>query len=401
MHYISNSFIVFYFVMFLSLLSCKEKYYRHDDLIYVPSEDTTIRVKISYPENWTQKNKIIVWSTSPLKTVFFPDSIKRNQDLSIDPILRTALLDSGYLNIEYIGRNDSIVYNNREYSASDAYSKAKDLENLLSYIQTINSLNNKKIVLIGHSEGGEINAMITSKNRFSICAILQLASPAIQGKEINDYQREQTGYLDFFISYGGGDQSLMDNKVNKLSSLDSYHEANIDGVKQFFKENVEPVEAFIDQFENMDSIYYHIDLYLQERWKKENRETKDLYKNDFENYYRVFAGHITPQQVTLRKFEPEKYYPFIKCPVLAVHGTEDKRIDCYPNIEKMDQLLKKGGNQNFEKMILEGYGHNLAKGSDGLSYMMYEGKEISLSSKSNLSIDKNTITEIIKWIEKQ
>ena len=67
----------------------------------------------------------------------------------------------------------------------------------------------------------------------------------------------------------------------------------------------------------------------------------------------------------------------------------------------MDQLLKKGGNQNFEKMILEGYGHNLAKGSDGLSYMMYEGKEISLSSKSNLSIDKNTITEIIKWIEKQ
>jgi len=415
--------------------SCENKQYRHDEIMCVPSEDTVIQVKISYPENWTKNDKIIVWSMPPLNSDFLADSITDNRNLWIGPILRTALLNSGYVNIEYIGRNDSIGYknnqelvkllseidlktlntnrlnkqflyffsnfNNYKSNIPDAQTKAKDLENLLNYIHAVKQLKNKKIVLVGHSEGGYTNSIVASKKQYNISAILQLATVALRGKEISDYQREQTGYKDLLVLWGGGDQARMDSTANKWSSLDSYHKANIDGIKQFFKENTEPLEEFIYRFDTMDSIYYYIDSYLRDRWEKEDRETKDLCNNDFNTYYYAFAGYITPQQITLKKFDPEKYYPFIKCPVLAVHGTEDKRIDCFPNIENMEKLLKKGGNPNFEKIILEGYNHFLTKGNEGHVYVEIEGKLVSFSSKPDRSIEDDVIERIVGWIDKQ
>ncbi|MDR3246905.1 MAG: hypothetical protein LBT50_10820 [Prevotellaceae bacterium] len=80
---------------------------------------------------------------------------------------------------------------------------------------------------------------------------------------------------------------------------------------------------------------------------------------------------------------PENYYPYIQCPVLAVHGTKDNRVDCYPNIERMERLLAKGGNLNFEKMILEGYNHDLVK---------WDKRYI---------IEDSVISKIIEWIDKQ
>jgi pimeloyl-ACP methyl ester carboxylesterase len=404
MTYKSKIFIPFilFFCGFVSLFSCKEKEYRHDDIIYVPSDDTTIMVKISYPEQYTPKDKIIVWSEPPLESDFLPDSITDNRKLRANMVLRTELLKSGYINIEYIGRNDSIIYNNRKYRASDANSKARCLENLLAYINTAKQLTNKKIILAGHSEGGEINSIVAGEKQFNISAILQLACLALPGKETLDYQREQIGYKDLLLLSGGGNQEYMDKTLNKLSSLDSYHKANIDGVKQFFKENIEPLEIFIHQFENKDSIYLHMDLYLKNRWEKENKETKEQYNNDYENYYQAFAGNITPHQITLRVYNPKKRYPFIKCPVLAVHGTADKRINCYPNLKNMELLLKEGGNQRFEKMILEGYNHDLAKGSDGHDYVTVEdGTVVPVSSKPNLYIEDRVINRIIEWLDKQ
>jgi len=76
-------------------------------------------------------------------------------------------------------------------------------------------------------------------------------------------------------------------------------------------------------------------------------------------------------------------------------------IDCFPNMERMEQLLKKGGNQNFKKMILEGYSHDLVKGNPGYDYKIINGKMAYFDSKSNLSIDDSVINRIIDWINKQ
>ena len=387
----------------LYLFSCKSKNYRHDEILSVAVMDTTIEVKISYPENWTKNDKIIIWSLPPLYDEFFPDSITNKMEVQISPILRKALLDSGYVNIEYIGRNDSVLFMDRKYRASDLNTKATDLESLLDYIKLNNRLKEKKIVLIGNSEGGVISAIIAGKRRNDFSALLQLATPSFFDIRAMEYQREKTTYPG--IELFSGNQEYMDQSYNRMSSLDSYHTADIDGYKQFFKENYLPIEKIIYEFENMDSVYYHIDLYLRDRWQKEDKETKDAYNNNFNFYYHLFAGEITPQQIALKTVKPEQYYPLIKCPVFAVQGTADNFIDCYPNIERIEQLLKEGGNFNFKKLILEGYKHILAKWDGGEYYEEDIRYPISVTRKPNPNdgyyVENSVIQKIIEWIDEQ
>lgn len=380
-----TAMLVFILGSFLCCYSCKEKQYRHDEIIHVLSEDTTITAKISYPENWTRNDKIIIWSDYPLECDFLPDSVEDKQYLWMSPILRNALLDSGYVNIEYIGRNDSITFYNRKYCFADSNTKAVDLENLLKYLQLMKQFKNKKVISIGHSEGGDVNGKVASKGLFNISAMVQLACDALPGtKEEAEYQHQQFLFEKMVRITCHGHQEIMDKTYNKVSSLDHYHTADMEGAIQFIEDNLIPLDDMIYRYKNMDSVYYHLELYLRDRWQKEDQETKDFHQNDYNAYYMTFAGNITPQQITLKTNMPESYYPYIKCPVLAVQGTKDRRINCRPNIEKMEELFNKGGNTNFQTIILEGYTHDLVKWNGGEYY-----------------IEDDVIPRIIGWIDKQ
>ena len=400
--------------------SCGEKDYRHDEIISIPSEDTTISVKISYPEKWTKKDKIIIWSNPPLikgpnskaffeKMVqsvpdllgfkidsipdfvedstkdFLPDSIIRPRELWISPILRNRLLEDGYINIEFLERKDSVAYLGRKYLSVNSKNKAIDLANLLDYIQTVRTLKNKKIILIGYSEGGDVGSMVTCKRPNDVSGMIQLACRTLHGKELLPYQREQSLFDIMLILTHHGHQELMDKTINRMSSLDSYHTADVEGkgTRQYLKENIEPLDSIIFQHQNIDSVYYHLDSYLRDRWSREDKDAKAFSNYDFDIYYKLFANHITPHQINLLTINMEDYYPLIKCPVLAVSGTKDERGDCYPNIERMEQLLKQGGNENFQKMILEGYKHNLGKWNGG-GYM----------------VEDSVLQQILDWIDK-
>jgi pimeloyl-ACP methyl ester carboxylesterase len=370
-------------VLFAFFLSCEGKNYRHDEIVSIPSQDTTLSVKLSYPEKWTKKDKIIVWSMPTWDDAFLSDTTCNGCRLWICPVMRQQLLDSGYLNIEYIGRNDSVIINNHKYRKSDMHTKSADLENLLSYIQSVKQLKNKKILLIGHSEGCDINSIVASNPLSRVSAIVQLAAPCESGKKTTEYMRLEKNSFESMLHFSYGI-----NFHNKSSSLDSNYKSDeknpFEGYKLFIKEHIDPLDSIIYKFDAVDSIYLQLNLYLQDQWNREDEETKKFYRNDYKNYYQLFAGYIDPWTIALRKFDPEKYYPFIHCPVLAVHGTEDERVDCYPNIENMDRLLKKGGNLNFEKRILEGYDHSLTK-----------------RKKRQYMIEDHVINGIIEWIEKQ
>jgi hypothetical protein len=219
-------------------LSCEGKDSLHDEIINIPSEDTTIRMKISYQEKWIKNDKIIIWSRPTLQDKFYPDSITNNRDLWLCPILKQKLLEAGYLNIEYIGRNDSIMFNNFKYRTSDTNTKAVDLENLLNYIHTNKQLKNKKIILVGHSEGGTINSIVASKKQSEVSAIVQLASNAVGGKENIKYQRLEQNSFDEKLRF-----SYIIKYINKWSSLDSHYKVDTlilfdYGLGLFIKEHI-------------------------------------------------------------------------------------------------------------------------------------------------------------------
>ena len=276
------------------LFSCQGRNFRHDEKVFVTSMGATIEVKISYPGKW-DNNKIIIWSQPSLVNDFFTDTDSiAKRDIWMSPILRKALLDSGYVNIEYIGRYDSIQYMNRKYSISDSNTKATDLECLIDYVKKNPKLRNKKIILIGHSEGGYINAKVASEQKNDIYALIQLASFAISVKQNAEYRRERIVYP-AYLMYAHFPE-VFDEIINASSSLDSYHTADIDGIKQFFKENFQPVETFIYEFDEMDSVFFHVDLYMKDRWVNENEKTKALLKG--------WNNYLTKEVISIFK----KYY---------------------------------------------------------------------------------------------
>lgn len=379
-------FVILFGALFIVSASCQDRQDREDKIIHILSEGSSIAVKISYPGNLITRDKIIIWSRPPLTDAFMPDSISRPQEKYMAPFLRNKLLENGYINIEYIGCMDSLEFMGRKYVKADSETKSVDLMSLLRYIQADKTLSGKSIILVGCSEGGSVNTQIASERNSDIYAMVQLACSALSGKELVDYQKETIVYRELLLVCGS-EQEYMDKSLNKLSSLDSYHKADWDGMRQLYKENYQPIGDIINDFENIDSIYFHAELYLRSRWSQEDEETRKLYSDSFEKYYRMFAEAIVnPQQIALRKYMPEKYYPDVKCPLLAVHGTRDERIDCYPNIENMERLLSEGGNHNFHKMILEGYDHSLIK-SDG--------------PVSTFTVEDAVLSEIVDWIEKQ
>jgi len=144
-------FALFFFLSFNSvcLFSFSEKDSRHDEIISIPSEDTIITVKISFPEKWIKQDKIIIWSNHPTSVEFLPDSITTPRAVWLSPILRNRLLDEGYINIEFLGREDSVEYMGRKYLSTDAHTRAVDMENLLKYIRSVPSMKDKKKILVG------------------------------------------------------------------------------------------------------------------------------------------------------------------------------------------------------------------------------------------------------------
>lgn len=349
----------------------------YDKIVCIPSEGSNMQVKITTPKLLVDRDKLIVWSFSSLDTEFI------YKDLIFYSALRNHLINSGYVNIEFIGRRDSAIIAGHKFSTSTINTNVVDLQNLLKYVRTEKDLKEKKIILVGVSEGGEVNATVASNESSSVFGMLQLSCSAMEPKQFMLYQREYN-YTNFYYKFTFGVPATIDRYINQISSLDGQYQTNLSGVKKFFMDHNIPIDSIMFKYDDVDTIISHTDSYLRSRWAMESEEAKSKLDNNFENYY-TYMGHLTPQQIVTRKWDAEKYYPSIKCPLLAVQGTNDERINCKPNIERMGALLKKGGNQNFKSIVIDGCDHYLTKKD------RKTGENIC---------NEDVLRQIIEWINK-
>lgn len=80
--------------------------------------------------------------------------------------------------------------------------------------------------------------------------------------------------------------------------------------------------------------------------------------NNFLESYR-YKMYTMPRQIALYKWNPSEYFPKIKCPVMAIFGTNDEKIEYAGSLKNMKALLETGGNTNFTAQVLDGYNHVL------------------------------------------
>jgi len=364
-------------IIFLSLQIAPEKS-KTVKVQFISCDTIKLEGKLWFPIGRIS-NKIVI-AVAPCLTYSFKP-VTDPKRLRYDLMLRDKLLKKGIIYFEFASRTDSILKYDWRYPISTMFTKAQDLEAAIAYIRSRPDVKDKKIILIGQSEGGATSAIVAARNN-KITAVVLLSAPGVPGQVFTDYQETCQDTM-FMANYGHLSEAF--NSLNLISSLkEKNYEQSLDGYKNFRKETFGPLKDIVDNYDNYDTIATHLTNYLEQKWKKENSETRKRFKNfSFYCYGNHYWAYIQPEQIALRKWKPELYFPYIKCPVAAVVGTRDKAIEYRSSIINIKKLLASGGNNNFTPFILKDHDHFLE------------------NRRNNPSIQDSAVVKVVDWINRQ
>lgn len=213
---------------------------------------------------------------------------------------------------------------------------ADDAEAAVNYIQSRADLKSLKIGLMGHSEGGMIAPMVASRNK-AVKFIVLLAGPGVpieqlMLKQVADQMR-LSGAPDEAITRS----SATNKKIYKLIILNQSLPAG--QLKQ-----------------QVDTLMY--------------QELRDYPKADLQNQsidaiVKQSSALISPWYRYFIAFKPADYLTNVKCPVLALDGTLDMQVNGEANLAAIKASLEKGGNRNFQVVLLPGLNHLFQKATTG------------------------------------
>ncbi len=303
--------------------------------------------------------------------------------------LMQKLLNRGVPWFTFYSREDSLLY-----AKSTMFTKASDLQAAIGYIKTWPGMESKKIILVGQSEGGAISAIVASQTKI-VDAVVLLSAPGVNGLDFFEYQNS---YHDTLVFYGYGQfddfYKLFLNAVPPIKG--KHYNKTLEGLRSFRHDLQDPIRQIIIANENYDTIVQKVRTYIKAKWDQEEDSVKRLHK-DFYSYYKHYyrADDLTlPERVALRKWEPAKYFPNVTCPVLAVYGTKDRKVEYKSSIENITRLMAQGGNEDLTVLVLKDHDHYLVLGKK-----LYRGTEEIRAEV--FPVPDSSVMPVVEWIVKQ
>ncbi len=250
-------------------------------------------------------------------------------------VLSDFLTRNGIAVLRYDDRG--IADSEGDFSTATSEDLAQDAEAALMYLKSRGDTKNKKFGIIGHSEGGMIAPMVASRNELDY--IVLLAGPGI---EINQLLAEQSKAI--LKASGMPDEEIqfsltvseMVFQYMKDNSLLSNEDLTV-GLTKILKK----------EFEN-----------LPQKQKEEisdiDAEIKKQVDGVTGEWFKYFIN-----------FSPSVYLKQVKCPVLAINGSNDLQVLPKSNLAGIESALKAGGNTHFTIKELPGLNHLFQQSETG------------------------------------
>lgn len=245
---------------------------------------------------------------------------------------------------------------------------AQDVRNSLHYMRGLPQVDQKKVGLLGHSEGGIIAPMVAAEDH-GIDFIILMAGPGIK-----------IGKL----------MTLQNAAVNKTVPGDDSTRF-YDSIKY---------AAIIDaalNYKDTAVVRHHIDLAVR-KWINSFPATSPLHKN-FSNeavvkkmddtYFNAFV--VDPWFSYFLHLDPAVYLKKLHCKVLALNGTRDIQVIADPNLAGIKKALQQSGSPSFEVLKLEGLNHLFQK---------CQTCSVAEYGKLEQTIDPNALETIGAWLKK-
>lgn len=267
---------------------------------------------------------------------------------------------------DYLTRNGIGVfrYDDRGMGQSEgtyeigAYAdRASDVLSALAYLKTRKEINQNKMGLIGHSEGGLIAPKVASESN-DVSFIVTMGAPALPASEIMLMQRENS------------------NKAQGVSDTDT--QAELAFLKNIFDAVTESVD--------LDKTRSELSTAL-----KSNPDglPEGMNADAVDGILETFASSWFQK---ILRYDPRTALVNVNCPVLAINGDKDLQMPAKENLAAIKSALEKGGNQNVTIMELQGLNHMLQEAETGLP------EEFETIPQTISPVALNAITE---WIENQ
>ncbi len=272
---------------------------------------------------------------------------------------------------DYLTRNGIAVlrYDDRgigkstgNFSTSTTKDFALDAQSAVKFLKTRPEIDNKKIGLIGHSEGGIIAPIVASENN-DIDFIILLAAPGISGEELLYLQTELISK-----SFGKSDEQIQkDLEFNK----NVYSVIKQDGSKE--KMDQEILKLYDSYYKTMT-----------EEQKSDPSNSKEYFENSINTltspWFRYFLT-----------YDPKPVLEKVKCPVLALYGENDLQVPPIENKNALQYALKAGGNENFDIIVFPKLNHLFQTSNTGA---------ISEYAKIEETFSPQVLKTIKDWITK-
>lgn len=242
-----------------------------------------------------------------------------------------------------------------DFSTATTSVFASDVKAALDYLKTRKEIDQEKIGLIGHSEGGIIAPMVANETG-NVDFVVLLAGPALRGAELMLLQKK-----------------ILEEKsgVNPIAVAKS---------QEIFKGA------------------YDIILNSEESNSEINKELRDYFSNQLgaavnANQIDAIVAQITsPWMLSFIRYDPAPALEKLKVPVLAIFGENDFQVPPKINSEKMKEALEKGKNEDFSVVVLDDLNHLFQESETGL---LNEYAEIEQT------FSPEALEIIAEWIEKQ
>lgn len=205
---------------------------------------------------------------------------------------------------------------------------ATDVEAAIKYLQSRKEIDETKIGLIGHSEGGIIAPLVASKLK-TVDFIVLMAGTGIRGDKL----------------------LLMQSKL--LSKAYGVSDEYIDISQKISKE----AYKLVVDCKNSIALKTDLENYLKQALK-DNPEYKMPHEMTDEAFIEAqLKTIVSPWMIQFIKHDPAPILEKVSCPVLAINGSKDLQVPATTNIEAIKSALSKGENNKVTTEILQGLNH--------------------------------------------
>lgn len=250
-----------------------------------------------------------------------------------------------------------------DFKSATTHDLANDVESAVSYLKTLKEIDQDKIGLIGHSEGGIIAPMVATKTT-DVKFIVLLAGTGIPGDELLLLQQET-------IARSNG---VSEDKIQRSLKMNS----------QIFK--------IIKESSDEQTLKRDLSSFMKEALTEENT---DQIPNGMskEQFISTQVEQISsPWTKYFLKLDPTFALEKVKCPVLALNGEKDLQVSSGVNLKAISASVKKGGNMRVTTRSYPDLNHLFQRSETGLP-TEYASISQTFSPK--------VLTDITNWILNQ